>query len=60
MKSGMHPELAMAESTMDYKQFIREFEKYRSVYPEQSVQKALDVFLEPQEALVNQPELVSP
>ena len=57
MQSGMYLEDAPAEHRLDYKQFIREFEKYRSIHPEQSVQQVLDTFLEPQEAEL---ELVSP
>ena len=60
MQSRAYPEMADEELEMDYKQFIREFERYRSSNPEQSFQQALDTFIERQEAPAARHELVSP
>lgn len=49
MQTGLYPETVQSEALgLDYKQFIREFEKYRHIHPEQSVQQALDTLLESQ------------
>lgn len=34
------------ETDLDYKLFIREFERYRNGHPEQSFQEALDKFMQ--------------
>jgi len=50
MHTGIYPETMPAEELgLDYKQFIREFEKYRNIHPEQSVQQALDTLLDAQD-----------
>lgn len=50
MQTGLYPEtLQEEEIRFDYKQFIRAFETYRNVHPEQSVQQALDTLLDRQE-----------
>ena len=50
MHTGLSPEtMPLHELGLDYKQFIREFEKYRSIHPEQSVQQALDTLLDVQD-----------
>ncbi len=46
MQSTAYPTLEQEELKMDYKQFIREFERYRNVHPDQSVTQALDTFVE--------------
>ncbi|HEY9843362.1 MAG TPA: hypothetical protein V6D23_23020 [Candidatus Obscuribacterales bacterium] len=60
MQSRIYPEMAREELGMDYKQFIREFERYRSINPDQSFQQALDTFIEHQNLPADRPELVSP
>lgn len=50
MQSTAAPTLEQEELKMDYKQFIREFERYRNVHPDQSVTQALDTFVEQNQA----------
>jgi hypothetical protein len=58
MQSFSYPPLAQEEVVMDFKQFVREFERYRDHHQEQSLQQALDGFVEEKQVVESEPQLV--
>lgn len=57
MRTMDYPILGEEKMGMDFKQFVQEFETYRHRNNEQSVQQALNCFVEQKQLEQNTPEL---